>query len=703
MEEGNIVAREKGREYAEEERQRINKKWMQKETLKEEEESVDPGETRTQTDLGNMSTFEDLMQLAGTRGRWNLLIFLLCAYSAFPTSLPTLGYQFLGATLDHWCHIEPLVEANWTQEHIFSFAIPYNNVTGNYESCRKYDYDYSVVAQLGYQAAMQEKVPPTTTISQVPCSSRDFNLTQYESTVTTEWDLVCERRVLYATTQAAVQGGKLIGFFISGYFLDKFGRRPVILCSAVFSIICGFLTAVAPTIEIYIVFVALVSFVNSGVYLGCFVLVMEISSTQSRSRLGSLFAVPWSIGYMVIAGVAYLVRSWQWLQVTITLPALLFTLYYWLLPESPRWLILHNQLARALEVLHWAAKVNDKKLPPDHHLLSVMEKIAAKEKQPEIRGGRVLDVLLQELKHIVSLVRVRTLRRRSLIVFFCWLAASVVYYGVALNSTNLSINTYLYIFLGGLLEMPSYILLWPAVVFLGRVKSLSVLYCTTGSTILLISVFILFIPETPWVVVMLVSLIGKTAITAAYQLVWMMTAELFPTKYRSLALGHASFLGKTGTILSPYINDILGSLVVWAPSTIFGLLSLIAGGLCLLLPETRGRQLPESNNIKHPEIGDHELPESNHLEQPQIGNHELLKNDHIQHLETRNHELSGNDHLKHSQPGEVKRKGDLQSKKSLMYTLPEKEPSIKNIRSGIINIAYIAQLDEDGKQVNTKQ
>nr|XP_053637330.1 uncharacterized protein LOC128692281 [Cherax quadricarinatus] len=345
---------------------------------------------------------------------------------------------------------------------------------------------------------------------------------------------------------------------------------------------------------------------------------MEISSTQSRSRLGPLFAVPWSIGYMVIAGVAYLVRSWQWLQVTITLPALLFTLYYWLLPESPRWLILHNQLARALEVLHWAAKVNDKKLPPDHHLLSVMEKIAAKEKQPEIRGGRVLDVLLQELKHIVSLVRVRTLRRRSLIVFFCWLAASVVYYGVALNSTNLSINTYLYIFLGGLLEMPSYILLWPAVVFLGRVKSLSVLYCTTGSTILLISVVILFIPETPWVVVMLVSLIGKTAITAAYQLVWMMTAELFPTKYRSLALGHASFLGKTGSILSPYINDILtlpdlSSLEgIMSVSSLSAALGLLVTAVVAQLPfttiptisdEIKGNALTGKSSIVHPPVG----------------------------------------------------------------------------------------------------
>ncbi|KAK7076140.1 hypothetical protein SK128_010364 [Halocaridina rubra] len=87
------------------------------------------------------------------------------------------------------------------------------------------------------------------------------------------------------------------------------------------------------------------------------------------------------------------------------------------------------------------------------------------------------------------------------------------------------------------------------------------------------------------------------AITGAFHLAWMFTAELFPTKYRSLAVGLAGVKARVGSICSPYINDILGEIVVWAPSALFGIVSLIAAGLSLLLPDTKGRDLPESNEF----------------------------------------------------------------------------------------------------------
>lgn len=55
--------------------------------------------------------FEDLLHLVGTRGRWNIILFTLCAYSTFVSPMQTLSYQFLGATPDHWCHVESLVSA----------------------------------------------------------------------------------------------------------------------------------------------------------------------------------------------------------------------------------------------------------------------------------------------------------------------------------------------------------------------------------------------------------------------------------------------------------------------------------------------------------------------------------------------------------------------------------------------------------------
>ena len=41
------------------------------------------------------------------------------------TSMHTFAYQFLGATPEHFCKINELIEANWTMEEIRNFSIPY--------------------------------------------------------------------------------------------------------------------------------------------------------------------------------------------------------------------------------------------------------------------------------------------------------------------------------------------------------------------------------------------------------------------------------------------------------------------------------------------------------------------------------------------------------------------------------------------------
>ncbi|KAG0729831.1 Solute carrier family 22 member 7 [Chionoecetes opilio] len=170
-----------------------------------------------------MSTFEDLLELAGTLGPWNILMFCMCSVSAFNSAFPMYSYQFLGATPDHWCSVGPLLEANWTQHQVLSFAIPLSNSIGKHESCLMYDYNYSTVVEMGYDAAMENRSlfgAHGGLNNTIKCYSRDFNLTQYQSTVVTEWDLVCERRVLYSSTQSVVMGGRMVGYILFGYLID---------------------------------------------------------------------------------------------------------------------------------------------------------------------------------------------------------------------------------------------------------------------------------------------------------------------------------------------------------------------------------------------------------------------------------------------------------------------------------------------------
>ncbi|MPC22768.1 Solute carrier family 22 member 6 [Portunus trituberculatus] len=150
------------------------------------------------------------------------MLLSLAPTASFTAALPALSYQFLGATPDHWCSVQPLLEANWTQQQILSFAIPFSNSTGKYESCSMYDLNYAAAAEAGYDDAMADRWSLVGDSNDtIKCQSRDFNLTQYKSTVVTEWDLVCERRVLYSSTQSVVMGGKLLGYIVFGYLIDQ--------------------------------------------------------------------------------------------------------------------------------------------------------------------------------------------------------------------------------------------------------------------------------------------------------------------------------------------------------------------------------------------------------------------------------------------------------------------------------------------------
>ncbi|CAL4241083.1 unnamed protein product, partial [Meganyctiphanes norvegica] len=208
------------------------------------------------------------------------------------------------------------------------------------------------------------------------------------------------------------------------------------------------------------------------------------------------------------------------------------------------------------------------------------------------KGDEVKEKLAMKEKimlRVFGLLMVPWLRVRTLIVNFCWFSVSLVYLGVSLNSDNLSADPYVYIFLGGLTEVPAYLLMWPSIIYLGRKKTIFILYLIAGLSIGAVSILIYGVPTTPVWIQILLSLVGKMAVSAAFHLIFIYTAELFPTEYRSLAVGQASVCGRIGSILSPFINDIIGQISTWSPSLLFCILSFISSGLSLMLPETNGQ------------------------------------------------------------------------------------------------------------------
>ncbi|XP_021380087.1 organic cation transporter protein-like isoform X3 [Mizuhopecten yessoensis] len=94
------------------------------------------------------------------------------------------------------------------------------------------------------------------------------------------------------------------------------------------------------------------------------------------------------------------------------------------------------------------------------------------------------------------------------------------------------------------------------------------------------------------------ALIGKLGSSAGFAIIYIYSAELFPTVLRNAAIGIFSCGARVGSMVAPLIADssqlIGGKMGQAVPLVIFGAASVLAGILTMFLPETLNTRLPET-------------------------------------------------------------------------------------------------------------
>ncbi|CAF1528287.1 unnamed protein product [Rotaria sp. Silwood1] len=80
----------------------------------------------------------------------------------------------------------------------------------------------------------------------------------------------------------------------------------------------------------------------------------------------------------------------------------------------------------------------------------------------------------------------------------------------------------------------------------------------------------------------------------SYGIIYVYANELFPTRIRNTGMGMCSMVARIGAIVGTTSNDMLARLWVNLPTVLFGILSLVAALLVLMLPETLNKTLPQT-------------------------------------------------------------------------------------------------------------
>lgn len=532
--------------------------------------------------------FDDFLTNIGEFGSYQKKMYLLVCIPVLSVGIQVVATIFILAMPDHRCSIPGWTNDTYdvqSEDHqrFINMSIPYVKKHNHWENseCLIYKTD---------QFTEYDNYSRPVNATMVKCHNWVYDKSIFESTAVTQMDLVCDKQFASTHAQMSVMGGFLTGAFVLGTLSDMYGRRKIICFSYILNIFSGFGTIWAPEFISLAIIRFLQGVACAGIITTAFVIGIELVGPSKRRFTGINFEFFFATGFVLLALLAYLIRNWQYLELALSMPTILYMLVWYYIPESPRWLLSQGRHDEVEVIMKKIAEGNNKVFSP-----KMLDSLDANDNAITIPLWKIFTS--------------RKLALQSLVVFFNWFVVSMVYYGLSLNSVNLGGNIFVNFLLVGLAEFPAYIICILVLDKIGRKP----LYCTSmilsGVACILTLFSMLYLDKSLSGVAIALSTFGKFSVAASFGVIYIISGELFPTVVRNGAVGLSSAFARIGGMVAPYVAEASNVLpnpydkVV--PSLIFGSFAIIAGILALTLPETFNRRLPDNISETSSESGNY--------------------------------------------------------------------------------------------------
>ena len=400
--------------------------------------------------------------------------------------------------------------------------------------------------------------------------------------------------------------GSIIGVLFAGILSDKFGRKSTMILSAILFSTSAIGCAVSADFNQLVIY-RIIGGVGIGVVSIISPLyISEVAVAQYRGRLVSLYQLAVTIGFLGAYLVNYQLLGysmsnpdastgwwnlifvsevWRGMLGMETLPAIMFFIIIFFIPESPRWLILKGKEEKAtniLERIYTSSKEALFQLTETKSVLSSESKSEWKLLlQPGIRKAVIIGVCIAMLGQFMGV-------------------NAVLYYGPSIfeNAGLSGGDSLFYQVLVGLVNTLTTVLALVIIDKIGRKKL--VYYGVSGMVISLILIATYFIYGESWGISSIFLLIFFLfyvfcCAVSICAVVFVLLSEMYPTRVRGLAMSIAGFALWIGTYL-------IGQLTPWmlqnlTPAGTFILFAIMCVPYMLivwkLVPETTGKSLEE--------------------------------------------------------------------------------------------------------------
>ncbi len=385
--------------------------------------------------------------------------------------------------------------------------------------------------------------------------------------------------------------GCVAGALSAGYISDRWGRKKVLIVTAILFAISAIGSAIPENLTQFV----LARFIG-GVGVGAASMlspmyISEVAPASKRGMLVTLYQLAIVLGINLIYFVNLEIAGmgddswnteygWRYMLGSETIPAVLFMITLFFVPESPRWLAGKGRDKEAMNVLE---KVNG-----EEKARLVMQEVKATLREekgtirelfaPGLRTAMIVGMFLAMFSQITGI---------NAIIYY----APEIFKSVGFGTDSALLQTVI-------IGITNTVFTFVAIRFIDRAgRRKLLLWGVSGMILCLTGVGIVFwfdLSSGPLLLFFILGFIASFA-SSLGPIPWVIISEIFPTKTRGIAMSFATFTLWIGVVLVTQLTPVLldslgGAITFW----------IFAGNAILLLiftyrmiPETKGKTLEE--------------------------------------------------------------------------------------------------------------
>lgn len=192
--------------------------------------------------------------------------------------------------------------------------------------------------------------------------------------------------------------GAVIGAATNGVMADIFGRKKIIIATAIIFIIGSILSAVAPNVAILILSRVMVGLAVGMVNFVVPLYLSEVSPKNIRGMLVSLYQ--WAItagilfSYLINGTFAAAVYNWRWMLLAGVLPATVLLIGMSFLGDTPRWLLSKKRDEEAKAIFNKIEPDSDADAEIANIKETLKEELDAKDKKIKFKKWMIMPLVV---------------------------------------------------------------------------------------------------------------------------------------------------------------------------------------------------------------------------------------------------------------------------------------------------------------------